>query len=139
AQVPLNITHTWLTDLTVRIISPSGTEVVLFSDVCGDLDDAIATFDDSGVELICGGNPAISGTLMPESPLSIFNGENAQGTWILEVSDADPADGGVVNSWGISLCGFLPSGLLKTESLLPGNFTFTVYPNPNNGSFNVQF
>ena len=59
AQVPLNITHTWITDLSVKVISPSGTEVMLFSNVCGDLDDAIATFDDSGVELICGGDPVI--------------------------------------------------------------------------------
>lgn len=139
AQVPLNITHTWITDLTVRIVSPSGTEVVLFSDVCGDLDNAIATFDDTGTELVCSGNPAISGTLLPESPLSLFNGESAQGTWTLVVSDADPADGGVVNSWGINLCGFSPAGLLEANKVVRDNFIFTVYPNPNNGSFNVQF
>ena len=55
------------------------------------------------------------------------------------MSDADPADGGVVNSWGVNLCGFLPTGLLETNNMVKDSFTFTVYPNPNNGSFNVQF
>jgi subtilisin-like proprotein convertase family protein len=139
AQVPLNITHTWMTDLVVRVISPSGTSVVLFSNECGDQDNANATFDDSGTNLTCNGIPVISGLLLPEEPLSVFNGENAQGTWMLEVTDVEAPDGGSINSWGINLCGTNPSGLLNAETPFAETLNFTIYPNPNNGSFNIRF
>jgi subtilisin-like proprotein convertase family protein len=137
AMVILDITHTWLTDLRVKLISPAGTEVNLFADVCGDFDNAVATFDDSGAELTCNDEfPAISGTIRPQTPLSALNGESVAGIWTLEVTDAEPWDGGSINSWSLNLCSVVPPVLSIDKNTL---FDFVVYPNPNNGSFNVAF
>jgi subtilisin-like proprotein convertase family protein len=103
--VTLNITHTWVSDLTVTLISPTGTQVQLFSGQCGSADNAIATFDDDGITLTCQGTtPAITGTLIPAQALSALIGENTQGTWTLRVFDAFDQDGGSLNSWGITIC-----------------------------------
>ena len=103
--VSLNITHTWMADLTATLISPTGAEVQLFSGQCGSANNAIATFDDDGVALICQGTtPTISGTLIPAQPLSTFIGENTQGTWTLRIFDGFNQDGGSLNSWGITIC-----------------------------------
>jgi subtilisin-like proprotein convertase family protein len=103
--VSLNITHTWMADLTVILISPSGTEVQLFSGQCGSNKNAVATFDDDGNALIClNAIPTISGTFIPSQPLSAFIGEETQGTWTLRISDSASGDGGTINSWGITIC-----------------------------------
>lgn len=137
ATITLDIAHTWLTDLTVKLISPSGTEVFLFSESCGDLDDAIATFADNGTELSCNdAAPSISGTIKPLTPLLQLNGEPVNGTWTLEVFDTEPWDGGVINSWSLDLCGVMPFALSTHDNT---SLNFMMYPNPNNGSFNVQF
>lgn len=103
--VTLNITHTWISDLTVTLISPTGTQVQLFSGQCGNADNAIATFDDNGITLTCQGTtPAITGTLIPAQSLSTLIGENTQGAWTLRVFDAFNQDGGTLNSWGITIC-----------------------------------
>lgn len=136
-NVTMNITHTWINDLTATLTSPSGTIVQLFSNECNpnaSIENIVATFDDSGSALVCGNNPGISGTVLPEQVLSVFNGEDSAGTWVLTVSDAFNQDGGVLNSWSLNVCIVQPLGndLFDFEEL-------TLYPNPNKGSFTVTF
>ena len=140
AQVTLDISHTWITDITVRLISPSGTEVVLFSETCGDWDDANATFDDSGTALSCSDTPpAISGIVLPETALAQLNGQPANGIWILEVFDTEPWDGGSINSWSLELCGITPTVEILGTGVVAAKPDFVVFPNPNTGSFTIQF
>ncbi len=135
ATVSLDISHTWMTDIAVKLISPSGTIINLFSHKCGDADDAAATFADNGMILSCNGTPVISGTIKPETLLSTLAGESSFGVWQLEVYDEFPLDGGFINSWSLNLCRVVPA-------LSAANFTagidFTISPNPNNGSFSIQ-
>ena len=103
--VALNITHTWMADLTVTLISPLGTQIQLFSGQCTNRDNAVATFDDEGIALTCQGTtPTITGTLIPSQPLSTLIGESTEGTWTLRVFDSANQDGGTLNSWGITIC-----------------------------------
>lgn len=103
--VSLGITHTYISDLTVTLISPAGTQVQLFSGQCGSQDNALATFDDQGIALVCQGTPnAISGTVIPSQSLSALIGENTQGIWTLRIQDSFNQDGGALNSWGITIC-----------------------------------
>ncbi|MEZ4839343.1 reprolysin-like metallopeptidase [Flavobacterium sp.] len=103
--VTLNITHTWMADLTVTLISPLGTQVQLFSGQCTSRDNAVATFDDEGITLTCQTTtPTITGTLIPSQPLSALIGQNTEGTWTLRVFDSANQDGGTLNSWGITIC-----------------------------------
>jgi len=133
-NVTMNITHSYVSDLTARLTSPSGTEIVLFTEACGSSDNVNATFDDSGSTLICGSNPAVTGTILPNQLLSAFNGETSTGTWTLTVSDAYNQDGGTLNSWSLNICTVQP---LANEDF---DFEeFALYPNPNKGSFMVKF
>jgi subtilisin-like proprotein convertase family protein len=136
-SVSLNISHTWINDLIVTLISPSGTQVQLINRACnpnqGD-ENAVAIFDDNGIVLICGENPAISGTIIPTQPLAALNGQNAQGEWTLRVQDTFNQDGGSINSWSLTFCGQTPLSLVDETPFLD----FALYPNPSRGRFTVQ-
>jgi hypothetical protein len=94
----------------------------------------VAIFDDNGIVLICGENPAISGTIIPTQPLAALNGQNSQGEWTLRVQDTFNQDGGSINSWSLSFCGQTPLSLVDETPFLD----FALYPNPSRGRFTVQ-
>lgn len=136
-NVTMNITHTWINDLTATLTSPSGTVVTLFSNQCSpnsSINDIVATFDDSGTAIVCGNSPGISGTVLPSQPLSAFNGQSSTGTWTLTVADAFNQDGGTINSWSLNICSATPLSVDQNQLE-----NFVIFPNPNNGTFNIQF
>ena len=101
--VNVNGTHTYISDLTFVLESPSGTEVVLVAQACDDQNNFNITFDDAGtVALPCPYNDG--GTYAPQGSLADFNGENPNGTWVLRVEDAFFQDGGSLNGWGLQIC-----------------------------------
>lgn len=126
-NITVDITHSWLEDLTLNLISPSGTIVPLLTQQCGDGNDMLVTFSDSGNNVTCtAANPTLSGTIKPQQPLSTLYGEPLKGRWKLEVNDANNEDGGSINSFKISFCidgDFDPDtdrdGVLDTEDLCP--------------------
>lgn len=103
-NVTLELDHTFLEDLIITLISPSGTKTVLTSNTCGSLNNINTVFDDSGNPLNCSGNPAISGTVKPLGSLAAFNGESVLGEWILEIEDTAPSDGGSLISFSLEVC-----------------------------------
>ncbi|WP_333807468.1 zinc-dependent metalloprotease [Flavobacterium sp.] len=134
-KVNLNITHTYIEDLTVRLTSPAGTVLNLLVEPCGDFDNLNVVLDDAGSAVSCSsGNPALSGVVVPSQPLSTLNGQNSAGTWTLTVVDGYAGDGGTLNSWGLNFCTTQP---LTTNTNQINDLV--VYPNPNNGNFNIQF
>jgi subtilisin-like proprotein convertase family protein len=105
-NVALDISHTWISDLTITLTSPLGTVVELTSDNGGNGDDYSSTiFDDDAGSSITTGTPPFTGSFQPEESLSSFNGEESIGEWILTISDAFDQDGGAINSWSIEICG----------------------------------
>jgi subtilisin-like proprotein convertase family protein len=137
-NLTLNITHTWVNDITVTLISPAGTQVQLVAQPCtsASLQNITATFDDSGVPVVCGSNPAISGTVIPVQTLSAFNGQTMNGTWTLRVLDSFNQDGGSINSWSLNLCKNTAVPLEVDENTL---LNFSLYPNPNKGNFTISY
>jgi subtilisin-like proprotein convertase family protein len=136
-NVNVNITHTYIQDLTITLIgpAPSNTQVVLLLEPCGDNDNMNVTIDDSGSTVACGtGNPALTGVVRSSQALSAFNGQNSAGTWTLRVADNYNGDGGSLNSWSLNFCTTQP---LSANSNQINDLV--VYPNPNNGNFNIQF
>lgn len=133
-NVTMNVTHTWIGDTVGTLTSPSGTVVQLFSRPC-DADatngNITATFDDSGAAQVC---PGISGTVMPTGSLAAFNNENSTGTWSLKINDQATNDTGTINSWSLTICTVQTAGVADNSLK-----NFVIYPNPNNGNFNVQF
>ena len=107
-----NLTHTWVGDLKLELISPAGTIVVLANRPGGTANSANnftgTVFDDeASVAIGAGGTAApYTGSFKPQADqLSRFDGETQQGTWTLKVSDLAQADTGSLNAWGLDLAG----------------------------------
>lgn len=137
----IDIRHSWVGDLTVRLRSPGSEDVVTVIERpggtgdelgCGN-NDLIAILDDRAsydAEDKCAVSPAaISGTYRPNQPLGVFYGENAKGTWVLNVSDNYRADLGYLRGWCLefSLAESLPLPTptptpfsLPNEAFIPG-------------------
>ncbi len=103
-NVDVNISHTYIGDLIVELVSPSGTIVRLHNRGGGTTDDIVATYDDEGT--------------LPSGPgaLSDFDSESSAGIWRLVVSDNASQDTGTLNSWALRIAPV--SGACPTPSLL---------------------
>jgi subtilisin-like proprotein convertase family protein len=85
-EVDLDITHTYVGDLRVVLVAPSGTSVALHDRVGGSLDNIIRTYTPSTT-------PA----------LNTLRGQPIQGAWRLRVADLESADVGKLNRWALRL------------------------------------
>ena len=102
-NVFVDITHTWVGDVTMNFASPTGTSILLF-DGCGNVDNIDALFDDDAGEAPdCAGNPGVSGNTLPNAPLSTFDGEAIAGDWTLTVTDVAGGDNGTLNEWCVRI------------------------------------
>ncbi len=108
-QVRVATTHTWVGDLIYRLTSPMGTVITLLDRPgdpavaagCSD-DNVNVTFQDGqpDPEAICAGSGSWPvTTAAPVTPLSGLNGQNANGTWTLTISDNAGQDLGTLTDW----------------------------------------
>jgi subtilisin-like proprotein convertase family protein len=136
-NVSLKINHSYVGDLSAKLLTPWGTEIALFDRPgvpeddfgCGNenmdltLDDA-ATLTYADLELTCDPSGiAIAGAYQPLVALSAANGQNAPGLWRLSVNDAVADDGGALVAWSLSFCfpGEINAGaLLQNNPLVVG-------------------
>lgn len=103
-NVSFNITHTFVGDLELTLVSPQGTRVQLINHVGGGGNDFRNTvLDDEAPTPITTGTAPFVGRYKPSSLLSAFDGENANGTWTLEVSDTVGGDSGSLNAWSLEI------------------------------------
>ncbi len=104
-----SVTHTFNSDLSFKLTSPGGTTVALISNRGGGANNfCTVLLDDDG------GFPAattipstggVSGNFTPESPLSVFDGQDANGNWTLNVSDNAAIDIGTLNRFSLIFSG----------------------------------
>jgi subtilisin-like proprotein convertase family protein len=85
-QAELDITHTYIGDLRVELVSPSDTHVLLHNRTGGSANNIIKTY---------------TGENTPH--LQILRGETINGLWRLNVSDRAGADQGKLNRWALKL------------------------------------
>ena len=85
-SVSVDITHTYIGDLLVSLVSPSGTNVVLHQRTGGSADNLIATY-----------------TAATTSALQTLRGQALQGAWKLKVADLEAVDVGKLNRWGLKI------------------------------------
>jgi len=110
-DVRVNISHTWVGDLRLRLTRVSDNTTINLvtnptnnpSGACSG-DDMAATFDDAATipaqtGCISGATPTFAGLRIPQQPLSTFNGQPLNGTWRLTVIDSAGADTGTLTSW----------------------------------------
>ncbi|WP_231372829.1 thrombospondin type 3 repeat-containing protein [Aureivirga sp. CE67] len=112
-NVTVNINHVWNSDVTIKLVSPSGTEVELSSGNGGSNDNYTNTvFDDEADTAITAGTAPYTGTFQPEGSLALVNGEPSLGDWTLVVEDTYiTSDDGELISWSIEICGVEPSDM----------------------------
>ena len=106
-KVSVDITHSYIGDLRVTLISPSGTSVVLHNRSGGSTNDIHNNFDIHSV-------PGIHA----------FSGELVNGEWILHVQDLASEDRGRLKSWSLEINGHVDSSILVEESpgiIIPDN------------------
>ncbi|MEW5986603.1 MAG: choice-of-anchor Q domain-containing protein [Chloroflexota bacterium] len=113
-NVSLVASHTWVGDLVFTLTHlDTGTAVTLIdrpgappAPSCNG-DDIDATLDDEAagpVEDACSPTPpAISGSFIPNSPLSAFDGEDLSGTWRLTAADLAANDVGTLTQWCLAV------------------------------------
>lgn len=105
-SICLDISHTYDGDLTLSLISPSGTEILLSQKNGGSGDNYTNTcFDGNLVNpSITNASPPFTGNFIPEESLGNFNSgiESADGIWKLKIYDDFSADDGVFNSFSLT-------------------------------------
>jgi subtilisin-like proprotein convertase family protein len=120
-DVSLDITHTYDGDLEITLISPSGRRVTLVANVGGSGEDFTGTvFDDEAADDIDDGVPPFGGVFRPQQALSLFDGEDPNGTWTLEVDDQTGVDEGSLNSWSV----LITTGERATVTDAEGRYRF---------------
>lgn len=136
-KIGVNISnHTWIGDIKLDIISPANKTVKLLVSANCSTDDMNAVFDDNGSTVVCNGTaPGYSGTIKPVEVLSLFKGDNAQGTWTLFIEDQGSGDFGNLVSWSVEVCSVVNVPLaIKIQSLA----NFKMWPNPTNDLLNIS-
>ena len=102
-NVALSGTHTFDADLDVFLISPSGTQVELFTDVGGQFDNFNPVLDDEADNSITTTAPPFNGTFRPEGSLSALDGEDGNGVWTLRITDDSGQDIGTLANWSLTI------------------------------------
>lgn len=106
-EIVINITHTWVGDLDLALVSPTGEEILLMDGDTGNSEDDMfnTVFSDEGNPPTI--NPSVgapwTGVFAPQggSFADAFNGSDGSGTWSLVICDAVNADEGAVTQWSI--------------------------------------
>ncbi|MBW2440473.1 MAG: S8 family serine peptidase [Deltaproteobacteria bacterium] len=86
AQVWVDITHTWVGDLRVKLLPPAGKEIILHDRSGRGQDNLIKTYSAENL-----------------AAMNALVGQPAQGTWTLGVTDLAGRDVGKLNRWGLKL------------------------------------
>ncbi len=115
-RIAIGITHTWRDDLDITLTSPSGTAVLLATDIDTSTDDFRVIFSDAAAAdvstyvataVVDSATYAGFPSFNPEGAvvLSAFDGETADGTWTLTVDDDAAADIGTLDRWALAFNG----------------------------------
>ncbi|MBX7109329.1 MAG: CotH kinase family protein [Chitinophagales bacterium] len=120
-SVCFNITHTWDSDLQLKLISPDGTTVLLISGVGGDGDNFIYTcLNDFSPNPVSAGTAPFTGMYAAMGDLGLINnGQNPNGTWKLQCNDTYPQDEGTLHNFQITFGDNPALPFIFTESNLP--------------------
>ena len=135
-NIGVNITHPYIGDLGIAVLSPDGTEILLKSSQdCSSENNVIGLFNDDTIQYNCFNSGSNIASKSLRDLLSDLNGENTFGNWTIRLGDFASGDTGTLNSWFIEICKTTETPL-STEDF---DFAdFKIFPNPNKGEFNIK-
>lgn len=103
----VGIDHTYVSDLSIDVISPAGSSARLWSKRATDgTNFCQTTFDDqaaTSVATLVNINAPFTNSYRPESTLSAFIGSNGNGNWRLKAVDSGPLDTGSIRAFSVIL------------------------------------
>jgi len=103
-NVSVDVLHTFTEDVVIELTSPDGGASLLFDRRGGaGIDIRNTTFDDEAATGIATGWSPFTGSYRPEAPLSVFDGIEAEGEWLLTFTDTAELDWGIVNSVALEI------------------------------------
>ncbi|VTS06475.1 S8 family serine peptidase [Tuwongella immobilis] len=149
-ELTLTIPHTYIGDLRISLISPTGTEVRLITERDNPADgyDNLVLADDADVSIQNSPNSGIiTGRFRPAGSLATFLGETITGNWTLRISDQGVQDIGTLTSWSIRFferrARIVTPGTYVFERLQPRTYPSTIQQpgyrivTPVSGSFST--
>ena len=154
ADLVLTINHGFAREVEVRLISPGGTEILVFENVPRNFDlasDFINTrFSDEGVFSIIDPTPGnvVAPFIeplgyIPQEPMSTFDGQLSSGTWTLIVQDTvsnSPQVNGTLLGWSLELERVQArSGVFQVNTTTDGNQGFSSIAMSNQGAFTIAW
>jgi len=102
--VQVEITHPYVSDLSLFLFGPDGTIVELSSGNGGSGDNYTHTiFDQHASTAITAGQAPFTGAYRPEDSLDILRGVTAAGDWGLAAVDGRLPDAGTITGWSLGL------------------------------------
>jgi len=132
-KITVNATHSRIGNLRLTLIHPDGTSVILMNRACNSAvySNMAVTFQNGAPTVVC--SSPLTGTYRASGTLANLNGKPLAGNWTLRVQDFATGDTGTLDSWSLNL------GCTLGNEEVAGLADFKIYPNPNKGSFTVQF
>lgn len=136
-NITINATHPNIQNLRIDFSKPGGTLNNLYLQQCPGSANMNVTFDSQAAAFVCG-SPTTGTYALPNTAqtLNALNGATVAGTWIFGFKDVVTGDVGTIDSITLEVCSQL------VAPLAINNFefnNFSLAPNPNNGSFKIQF
>jgi subtilisin-like proprotein convertase family protein len=102
-DVHVDLLHTYVSDLKLTLVAPSGRRVTLFNRHGGSGDHLITRFNDEAATDIASGTPPYAGSFKPLQPLSAVDRTSPNGLWRLEVADLAVRDVGTLRGWSLRI------------------------------------
>jgi serine protease len=101
-NVVVNLRHSYIGDLTLRLLAPDGTSVLLSSRRGASSDYYINTvFDSEATTAITSATSPFTGNYRPQGSLAVLNGKSMKGNWTLQIVDSQMWDSGTLQNWSI--------------------------------------
>lgn len=124
-SVTVNITHTYVGDLQLLLVSPSQNSILLSNRRGGSGDNFVNTvFTASATTAIGSGAAPFTGNFRPDGQFNNLTG-NVNGTWLLRAVDLAGNDIGTINNWTLTLNTVVPTTLSYDWTSVPAGFTAT--------------
>jgi hypothetical protein len=116
------LVHEGVTDTLIKQVGGSGNDFIK------------TVLDDTVSSSISSGTAPFSGTYQPYQSLSVFNGMDVSGSWILNVYDGASGNEGTLQAWGLSISfQEAPNIIINPQAENPSQFRlYQNYPNPFN-------
>ncbi|MBU2926658.1 zinc-dependent metalloprotease [Winogradskyella psychrotolerans] len=140
ANISVDITHPNSGDLLYGFRHPeySGSFLIrLASQECSGSANPNLVFDDEGGAINCS-TLSNGDSVVPEDALSAVDGTDSEGDWLFYIFDSTENNTtSAINSVTIEVCENSVEAVLSVQD---NEFEqLSIYPNPNNGEFNIQF